>query len=261
MKRILIVEDDQAIAERQKDYLQMSGYDVICAADGDEGCRLIQEEKFDLVILDLMLPGKDGFEILKEISDTKEIPVLIVSAKDEEIFKIKGLNLGADDYITKPFGMGELVARVNAHLKTYERFSQKQRAQNQNKVIQVREMCIRDSEYAEAARNVDRLKPDGKMVVNMQKIEPGTGTLGGMEYDGEAMKRSLSGALFVDGYELAEQAGSVRAINVVLLGAALGAGLLPFSETEIAGAMQTLIPERFLEMNLKALKLGCEYVK
>lgn len=116
-------------------------------------------------------------------------------------------------------------------------------------------------EYAEAARNVDRLKPDGKMVVNMQKIEPVTVTLGGMEYDAEAMKRSLSGALFVDGYELAEQAGSVRAINVVLLGAALGAGLLPFSETEIAGAMQTLIPERFLEMNLKALKLGCEYVK
>lgn len=142
MKRILIVEDDQAIAELQKDYLQMSGYDVICAADGDEGCRLIQEEKFDLVILDLMLPGKDGFEILKEISDTKEIPVLIVSAKDEEIFKIKGLNLGADDYITKPFGMGELVARVNAHLKTYERFSQKQRAQNQNKVIQVRGLKI-----------------------------------------------------------------------------------------------------------------------
>ncbi len=142
MKRILIVEDDQAIAELQKDYLQMSGYDVICAADGDEGCRLIQEEKFDLVILDLMLPGKDGFEILKEISDTKEIPVLIVSAKDEEIFKIKGLNLGADDYITKPFGMGELVARVNAHLKTYERFSQKQRAQNQNKVILVRGLKI-----------------------------------------------------------------------------------------------------------------------
>ena len=142
MKRILIVEDDQAIAELQKDYLQMSGYDVICAADGDEGCRLIQEERFDLVILDLMLPGKDGFEILKEISDTKEIPVLIVSAKDEEIFKIKGLNLGADDYITKPFGMGELVARVNAHLKTYERFSQKQRAQNQNKVILVRGLKI-----------------------------------------------------------------------------------------------------------------------
>lgn len=142
MKRILIVEDDQAIAELQKDYLQMSGYDVVCAADGDEGYRLIQEEKFDLVILDLMLPGKDGFEILKEISDTKEIPVLIVSAKDEEIFKIKGLNLGADDYITKPFGMGELVARVNAHLKTYERFSQKQGAQNQNKVIQVRGLKI-----------------------------------------------------------------------------------------------------------------------
>lgn len=123
MKRILIIEDDKSISEILKDYLEMSGYEVKCVFDGDSGLEYIKNEDFDLIILDLMLPQKDGFDILKEISDTKQIPVLIVSAKCEETFKIKGLNLGADDYITKPFGMGELVARVNSHIKTYERFN------------------------------------------------------------------------------------------------------------------------------------------
>ena len=123
MKKILIIEDDRSISELQKDYLEMSGYEVACVFDGETGLDYIKKYSFDLVILDLMLPQKDGFDILKEISDSKEIPVLIVSAKTDEVHKIKGLNLGADDYITKPFGMGELVARVNSHLKTYERFS------------------------------------------------------------------------------------------------------------------------------------------
>lgn len=122
MKRILIIEDDKSISELQKDYLEMSGYEVVCAFDGNSGFECIKNEDFDLIILDLMLPKRDGFDILREISNTKQIPVLIVSAKSDEIFKIKGLNLGADDYITKPFGMGELVARVNSHIKTYERF-------------------------------------------------------------------------------------------------------------------------------------------
>lgn len=122
MKRILIIEDDKSISELQKDYLEMSGYEVVCAFDGNSGFEYIKNEDFDLIILDLMLPKRDGFDILREISNTKQIPVLIVSAKSDEIFKIKGLNLGADDYITKPFGMGELVARVNSHIKTYERF-------------------------------------------------------------------------------------------------------------------------------------------
>lgn len=137
MKRILIVEDDKSIAELQRDYLEMSGYEVLCASDGDEGLRLLKHERFDLVILDLMLPGKTGFDILQEIASEKDFPVLIVSAKDEEIYKIKGLNLGANDYITKPFSMGELVARVNAHLKTYEKFSHKPK-----RVIEVRGLKI-----------------------------------------------------------------------------------------------------------------------
>ena len=123
MKRILIIEDDQSISELQKDYLEMSGYEVVCAFDGETGLHYNKNDHFDLIILDLMLPGKDGFEILKEVADSKEIPILIVSAKSEEVYKIKGLNLGADDYITKPFGMGELVARVNNHIKTYEKFN------------------------------------------------------------------------------------------------------------------------------------------
>ncbi len=123
MKRILIIEDDKSISEIQKDYLEMSGYEVKCVFDGDSGLECIKNEDFNLIILDLMLPKKDGFEILKEISHVKEVPILIVSAKSDELFKIKGLNLGADDYITKPFGMGELVARVNSHIKTYERFN------------------------------------------------------------------------------------------------------------------------------------------
>ncbi len=124
MKRILIIEDDKSISEIQKDYLEMSGYEVVCAFNGNSGFEYIKNENFDLIILDLMLPERNGFDILKEISDSKQIPVLIVSAKSDETYKIKGLNLGADDYITKPFGMGELVARVNSHIKTYERFKQ-----------------------------------------------------------------------------------------------------------------------------------------
>lgn len=118
----MIVEDDKSILELEKDFLEMSGYEVVCASDGNTGLDLIRNENLDLVILDLMLPQKDGFDILKEIAESKQIPVLIVSAKSDETYKIKGLNLGADDYITKPFGMGELVARVNSHLKTYEKF-------------------------------------------------------------------------------------------------------------------------------------------
>ena len=121
MKKILIIEDDESIAEIERDYLVMSGYSVENRYDGESGLAYIRETPPDLVILDLMIPKLDGFDLLEKIAAEKQIPVLIVSARDEEFTKIKGLNLGADDYITKPFGMGELVARVNSHIKTYER--------------------------------------------------------------------------------------------------------------------------------------------
>lgn len=123
LKRILIIEDDKSISELQKDYLEMNGFEVECAFDGNTGLSMMKNKYYDLVILDLMLPERDGFDILNEISETKKMPILIVSAKSEEIYKIKGLNVGADDYITKPFGMGELVARVKSHIKTYEKFN------------------------------------------------------------------------------------------------------------------------------------------
>lgn len=125
MRRILIIEDDQSIAELQKDYLEVAGFKVELYGNGEEGLKAIRDNTYDLLILDVMLPGLDGLEILRRIKDDKDIPVLLVSAKKEEIDKIKGLSLGADDYITKPFSPGELVARVKAHLENYERLKQK----------------------------------------------------------------------------------------------------------------------------------------
>jgi DNA-binding response OmpR family regulator len=125
MKRLLIVEDDQSIANLQKDYLELSGYSVRIVSSGPEGLKALAEEEFGLVILDIMLPDMDGFEVLKTIREQEDIPVLLVSARSDEIYKINGLGLGADDYITKPFSSGELVARVNAHLKKFERMKER----------------------------------------------------------------------------------------------------------------------------------------
>ena len=120
-KRILIVEDELPIAELEKDYLELSGFEVVICSDGTEGMKMATTEKFDMVILDLMLPGMDGFEICKKIRETSEIPVMMVSAKKEDIDKIRGLGLGANDYMTKPFSPSELVARVKAHMDRYNR--------------------------------------------------------------------------------------------------------------------------------------------
>ena len=121
MSRILIVEDEVAIADLEKDYLELSGFEVEIENDGTNGLARALAEDFDLFILDLMLPGIDGVEICKEIREKKNTPILMVSAKKDDIDKIRGLGLGADDYITKPFSPSELVARVKAHLARYER--------------------------------------------------------------------------------------------------------------------------------------------
>lgn len=150
MKKILIIEDDESIAEIEKDYLEMSGYAVEVCYDGESGLARYNNGGIDLVILDIMIPGPDGFEILSKIGESKKIPVIIISAKDEEVSKIKGLNSGADDYITKPFGMGELVARVKSHLKTYEKLSGPQKSS----VITVRGLSVNEAErrvYADGA--------------------------------------------------------------------------------------------------------------
>ncbi|MCC3373564.1 response regulator transcription factor [Cohnella sp. REN36] len=124
MKRILIIEDEDIIAEVEKDYFEASGFSVEIAQSGDIGLQKAIHEEYDLIILDLLLPETDGFEICKQVRKSKNIPVLIVSSKIEEIDKIRGFGLGADDYVTKPFNMGELVARVKAHLARYERLTQ-----------------------------------------------------------------------------------------------------------------------------------------
>lgn len=121
MNKILIVEDEVAIAELEKDYLELSGFDVVMQHTGDAGLKAALNEDFNLIILDLMLPNVDGFEICKKVREKKNTPIIMVSAKKEDIDKIRGLGLGADDYMTKPFSPSELVARVKAHLARYER--------------------------------------------------------------------------------------------------------------------------------------------
>jgi DNA-binding response OmpR family regulator len=121
MKRILIIEDEQLIAELERDYLEVDDFQVDIAIDGEQGLKLGLTGDYDLIILDLMLPLISGFEVCKQIRDKRDIPILMVTAKKEDIDIIRGLGLGADDYITKPFKPVELVARVKAHLARYER--------------------------------------------------------------------------------------------------------------------------------------------
>ena len=121
MSKILIVEDELSIAELEEDYLELSSFEVDIETDGKSGLERALAEDYDMIILDLMLPEMDGFEICKKIRAQKDIPILMVSAKKDDIDKIHGFGLGADDYITKPFSPSELVARVKAHLARYER--------------------------------------------------------------------------------------------------------------------------------------------
>lgn len=121
MKKILIIEDERDIAELERDYLELHGFDCDIATTGEEGQRLATTHSYDLILLDIMLPGVDGFELSKKLRKLLDIPILMVTAKKEEIDKIRGFHQGADDYIVKPFNPNELVARVKAHLSRYER--------------------------------------------------------------------------------------------------------------------------------------------
>ncbi|MDD2978939.1 MAG: response regulator transcription factor [Hespellia sp.] len=140
MSKILIVEDEEAIADLEKDYLEINGFEVEVANDGKQGLERALAEDFDLFILDLMLPGVDGFEICRQVRDEKNTPIIMVSAKKDDIDKIRGLGLGADDYMTKPFSPSELVARVKAHLARYERLIGS--TIEENKVIEIRGLKI-----------------------------------------------------------------------------------------------------------------------
>lgn len=139
-EKILIIEDEVAIAELEKDYLELSGYMVSIEHTGDAGIKRALEEDFNLIILDLMLPNVDGFEICKRIREEKNTPIIMVSAKKDDIDKIRGLGLGADDYMTKPFSPSELVARVKAHLSRYERLIGS--GTKENEIIEIRGIRI-----------------------------------------------------------------------------------------------------------------------
>lgn len=140
MSKILIVEDELSIAELEKDYLELSGFEVEIETTGDVGLERAIKEDFDLFILDLMLPNVDGFEICRRVREMKNTPILLVSAKKDDIDKIRGLGLGADDYMTKPFSPSELVARVKAHLARYERLIGSN--VQENEIIEIRGIKI-----------------------------------------------------------------------------------------------------------------------
>ena len=122
-KKILIIEDDITIAELERDYLEVSDFEADIAADGPAGLQKVDETPYNLILLDVMLPGMDGFEVLKKLREKTNVPIMMVTARKEDVDKILGLGLGADDYITKPFSPSELVARVKAHIAGYERLT------------------------------------------------------------------------------------------------------------------------------------------
>ena len=140
MSKILIIEDEVAIADLEKDYLELSGFEVAIENAGDTGLERALNEKFDLIVLDLMLPGMDGFEVCKKIREEQNIPILMVSAKKDDIDKIRGLGLGADDYMTKPFSPSELVAKVKAHMARYDRLVSSN--QKTNDIVEIRGIKI-----------------------------------------------------------------------------------------------------------------------
>ena len=138
MSRILIIEDDKSIAELERDYLELNGFEVTICEDGTKGLEEALGGGYDLILLDLMLPGSDGFDICRKVREKQNTPIIIVSAKHEDIDKIRGLGLGADDYMTKPFSPGEMVARVRAHLNRYERLI----GSGRNEIIEIRGLKI-----------------------------------------------------------------------------------------------------------------------
>lgn len=139
--KILIIEDDLSIAELENDYLQMSGFECDIATDGETGLSMAKAEDYALIIVDIMLPGRDGFSVCKEIRKEKDIPIIFLSAKSDDIDKVRGLGLGADDYMTKPFSPSELVARVKSHIQRYEKLINRG-TEKKNSVIAIRGLKI-----------------------------------------------------------------------------------------------------------------------
>lgn len=144
-KRILVVDDEQPIADILQFNLEKEGYEVICAYDGDEALAKVEEQQFDIVLLDIMLPNKDGMEVCREIRKKHQMPIIMLTAKDSEIDKVLGLELGADDYVTKPFSARELIARVKANLRRHR--EEAERDMNDRNEITIGDLAIHPDAY------------------------------------------------------------------------------------------------------------------
>ncbi|GAA0325392.1 MULTISPECIES: response regulator transcription factor [Oceanobacillus] len=131
MQRVLIIEDEKDIAELERDYLEINGIESDIAATGEEGLKLAAANSYSLILLDLMLPGIDGFDLCKKLRATLDVPILMVTARKEDIDKIRGFGRGADDYIVKPFNPNELIARVKAHMARYDRLTKRDKKLNE----------------------------------------------------------------------------------------------------------------------------------
>ena len=192
MKKILIIEDETSIAELEKDYLELSNFEVQIEENGRRGLERALEEEFDMFILDLMLPDMDGFEICREIRREKNVPILMVSAKKDDIDKIRGLGLGADDYITKPFSPSELVARVKAHLARYETLTSADQAKNDEVKIRgiridktARRVWVNDEEKPFTSKEFDLLTFLAENPNRVFSKEELFSTIWGMEPEGD----------------------------------------------------------------------------
>ncbi|EXJ23260.1 Two-component response regulator SA14-24 [Alkalibacterium sp. AK22] len=152
MKKILVVDDEKPISDIVKFNLEKEGFEVVTAYDGEEALEKVEEENPDLIVLDLMLPKKDGLEVCREVRKTKDIPIIMVTAKDQEIDKVLGLELGADDYVTKPFSNRELVARVKANVRRQTSIQNTENAQQETNDIEVGELTVHPDAYIVSKR-------------------------------------------------------------------------------------------------------------
>ncbi|EAC3850599.1 DNA-binding response regulator [Listeria monocytogenes] len=151
-KKILVVDDEKPIADIVKFNLNKEGFDVYCAYDGDEALELVEEVQPDLILLDIMLPGRDGIEVCREVRKKYDMPIIMVTAKDSEIDKVIGLELGADDYVTKPFSNRELIARVKANLRRHSQVSSNASEEEENSELEIGSLIIHPDAYVASKR-------------------------------------------------------------------------------------------------------------
>ncbi|HAA5395294.1 TPA_asm: DNA-binding response regulator [Listeria monocytogenes] len=151
-KKILVVDDEKPIADIVKFNLNKEGFDVYCAYDGDEALELVEEVQPDLILLDIMLPGRDGIEVCREVRKKYDMPIIMVTAKDSEIDKVIGLELGADDYVTKPFSNRELIARVKANLRRHNQVSSNAAEEEENSELEIGSLIIHPDAYVASKR-------------------------------------------------------------------------------------------------------------